>query len=225
MHNEDLAKEIVAGGQDSIINLRTTHEGLKRQERGYDYRMTADDQNRFSGTAWQTGRMRARIRHSGKLAFLDDSRSGISTSGFCFWNIMILNQDRKSQTIMGAMTMCASQPAAYWVLTSMVAMAPHARNIIEATMSDLGELNVFHLQYYQLCSSIYISYSTAPPSAPAILSTVLLRLLSYFCNLPFRCNHRNNNKGSAKCQLLWCLHLAHNDHRLPKSSQPHCGLH
>ena len=52
LHNEDLAKEIVAGGQDSIINLRTTHEGLKRQERGYDYRMTADDQNRFSGTAW-----------------------------------------------------------------------------------------------------------------------------------------------------------------------------
>ena len=100
LHNTDLANEVTAGGIESLNNLRTVHEGLTQQIEGYDYRLTTDSEHRFSGTSWQTGRMRARLIAKGIVIFADDSRSGINTSGFCFWNIMILNQDRKAFCVM-----------------------------------------------------------------------------------------------------------------------------
>ena len=51
IHNTDLADELVAGDKQGVINLRTMHKGLMKQERGYDYTITADDKKRFSGTA------------------------------------------------------------------------------------------------------------------------------------------------------------------------------
>ena len=82
--------------------------------------------------------MRARLIAKGIVIFADDSRSGINTSGFCFWNIMILNQDRKAFCVMGAMTMDASYFAVEWMLGSMVSMCPQAKNVVTKTMSDLG---------------------------------------------------------------------------------------
>ena len=138
LHNTDLSNEIIAGGIESINNLRTVHEGLSKQIKGYDYRMSTDCQKRFSATAWQTGRMRARLKAKGAVIFADDSRSGINTSGFCFWNIMILNQDRKAFCVMGAMTMDASNDAVEWILGSMVSMCPQASEVVQKTMSDLA---------------------------------------------------------------------------------------
>jgi len=86
LYNEDLAREVMAGAKESVDNLRIVHKGLKCQVKGYDYRITTDSENRFSGTVWMTGRMRARLRRYGIFLFLDDSRSGINSSGFCFWS-------------------------------------------------------------------------------------------------------------------------------------------
>ena len=105
LHNTYIAEEFVAGDKKIVISLRTMHKGLAKQERGYDYTITADDQKRFAGTAWQSGRMRGRARQDAIMIVVGDSRTGINTSGFCFWNIMILNADRKAHTILGAMTM------------------------------------------------------------------------------------------------------------------------
>jgi hypothetical protein len=74
------------------------------------------------------------------MIFLDDTRSGVNTSGFCFWNVMVSDHNGKSQTVMGAMTMCASHEAAYWVLKSLVDMSPFAAEIVKATMTDLGKV-------------------------------------------------------------------------------------
>jgi hypothetical protein len=59
LHNEDLANEISAGSKESIQSLHLIHNGLKSQIEGYDFRMATDSLLRFSGTSWQTGRMRA----------------------------------------------------------------------------------------------------------------------------------------------------------------------
>jgi hypothetical protein len=72
LFNHDLQKEIEAGGQQSVDNLVCVHEGLSSQIKGYDYKMVSDDANRFSGTAWQTGRMRRRLRDCGKLSAVCD---------------------------------------------------------------------------------------------------------------------------------------------------------
>ena len=88
LFNEDLAREIKAGGADSINNLKLFMGGMTNEVEGFDYRITTDSENRFTGTAWQTGRMRHRLKKYGAFIFLDDSRSGINTSGFCFWNIV-----------------------------------------------------------------------------------------------------------------------------------------
>ncbi|KAL7535174.1 hypothetical protein ACHAXR_006321 [Thalassiosira sp. AJA248-18] len=105
LFNADLATEVSAGGQGSVDNLRIVHHRLRSEVKGYDSRTTTDSENWFSGTAWQTGRMRARCRTKGVLQFLDDSRSGINTSGFCFCNFVIVDQDGKFGTTMGGMTM------------------------------------------------------------------------------------------------------------------------
>ena len=82
--------------------------------------------------------MRARLLVSRIKFFVDDSRSGINTSGFCFWNIMIINQYCKSHSVMGDMTMVPSDAAAYWVLRPLMSMCPPTIDIITKTMSDLG---------------------------------------------------------------------------------------
>lgn len=137
--NYDLKQEVTAGGQKSVDNLVCVHKGLSSQIPGYDYRMTTDSENRFSGTAWQTGRMRRRLRDSGMIIFLDDSRSGINTAGFCFWNVVVIDHNGKVQTVMGAMTMSPTNEAVYWVLSSMVQMTPEAADTVQCLMSDLGK--------------------------------------------------------------------------------------
>ena len=150
LFNDDLAKEVVAGSKQSIDNLQIVHNGLREHIDGYDFRMATDTENRFSATAWQTGRMRARLEKHGVMIFLDDTRSGVNTSNFCFWNVMVVDHEGKTQTVMGAMTMCASYDAVKWVLNSLVSMSPFASTTIKATMSDLG---TFHI------SSLPISHS------------------------------------------------------------------
>ena len=84
LFNKDLAKEIIAGDLDSVRKLQLVFRGLRGQEFGFDSRITTDSEKRYSGSAWQTGRMRSRLRRHGTLLFVDDSRSGIFTTGFCF---------------------------------------------------------------------------------------------------------------------------------------------
>ena len=139
LFNEDLAREVMAGAKESVDNLRIVHKGLKYQVKGYDYRITTDSENRFSGTVWMTGRMRARLRRYGIFLFLDDSRSGINSSGFCFWNVVVINEEGKVYTVMGAMTMGASNEAVEWLLKMMVEMCPEVADICIGTMSDLGK--------------------------------------------------------------------------------------
>ena len=132
LFNEDLAKEVKAGGKDSVENLHICHRGMKRELLGYDYRLTTDTEKRFTGTAWQTGRIRSRLRCYGKFIFIDESRSAISTCGFCFWNVIVIDQDGKSQVVLGAMTMSPSNDAVYWLLLCMVSM-------VNGLLSDLGK--------------------------------------------------------------------------------------
>ncbi len=139
LYNEDLAAEVTAGGKQSLENLQIVHDGLRGQIKGYDSRTTTDSENRFAGTTWMTGRMRARLRVHGIVIFLDDSRSGINTSGFCFWHVVVCTNTRSGQVGAGSMTMCASDAAVHWVLTSVISMAPFAKEVIEKTITDLGE--------------------------------------------------------------------------------------
>ena len=138
LYNVDLARELEAGGQESIDNLQLVLTGLQAQEHGFDYRLTSDSESRFSGVAWQTGRMRARGRVHAHVIFIDDSKSGISTTRMCFWNIVIVDHNGKTQTIMGCMTMDPSNAAVYWVLSSLVSMCPELKEMVETTMSDLA---------------------------------------------------------------------------------------
>ena len=76
MFNEEFAEEVQAGGIESVRKLMMLHRELKGRHLGYQYHVSADDQKRFNGTCWQTGRMRARAKGA-DLLFLDSSRSGI----------------------------------------------------------------------------------------------------------------------------------------------------
>ena len=144
LFNEDLANEIKAGDLESVKNLQMLHSGLRCQVKGYDSRITTDSENRFSGTACQTGRMRSRLRRHGRFIFVDDSRSGISSSGFCFWNVCIVDQDRKIQVVMGAMTMNPTNDSIQWIFASMVSMTPEAAEIVKGIMSDLGKVVILY---------------------------------------------------------------------------------
>jgi len=193
LHNEDLAKEISAGSKDSIDNLLMLHRGLKEEVDGYDSRVTTDSEQRFSGTAWQTGRMRARLLRHGAMIFIDDTRSGVNTSNFCFWNVMVSDHEGKSQTVMGAMTMCASNEAVSWVLQSLVSMSPFAAEVVKATMSDLGKYTTplfMHLSQPHQCA-----YNR-------ILCFCRSYCGTYTTISPFR-------------HILWCLHMAYHDDRFP----------
>ena len=111
--------------------------GLSKQVDGYYYRLTTDSEDCFSGTAWQKVFIISRFLVSGFIIFVDYIRSGINISACCFWNIMILNQDRKSHLVMGAMTMDPSYAAVYWVIIYLVYMFPPEIYIITKTMSKL----------------------------------------------------------------------------------------
>ena len=137
LNNADLASEVSADGFESITNISIVNEGLAKQVGGYDHRLTTYSDYCLSGTAWQTGHMRARLLVSRIIIFVDDSRSGINTSGFCFWNIMILNKERKSHSVMGDMAMDPSNAAAYWFLIHLISMCLPTIYIITKTMSDL----------------------------------------------------------------------------------------
>ena len=141
LFNEDLAREIIAGQKESADNLRIVHEGLKHQVKGRDYRITTDSEKRFSGTVWMTGRTRARLCRFGAFIFLDDSRSGINSSGFCFWNVVIVNEDGRVQTVMGAMAMGAINEAVEWSLKMTVEMCPEVVATCLGAMSDFGKFN------------------------------------------------------------------------------------
>ena len=114
------------------------HKGMMKQELGYDYTITADDQKRFTGTAWQSGHMRGRAKQDAIMIVVDDIRTGINTSGFCFWDIIILNADRKAHTILWAMTMDPTDEANYFVLASLVKMSPFVKDMVNVTISDIG---------------------------------------------------------------------------------------
>ena len=140
LYNEDLAAEIEAGGSESLNNLTSLHRGLEQEEEGYDHRTATDSEGRFSGTAWRTGRMGGRLKKSGKaMLFMDDSRSGINTSGFCFWNLVIVDADGKVGVVLGAMTMSASAEAITWVLQCLKEMSGFDISGITVVMSDLGK--------------------------------------------------------------------------------------
>ena len=198
LFNEDLAREIIAGQKESVDNLRIVHKGLKHQVKGHDYRITTDSENRFSGTAWMTGRMRARLRRCGVFIFLDDSRSGINSSGFCFWNAVTINEDGRVQTVMGAMTMGASNEAVEWLLKMMVEMCPEVDATCLGTMSDLGK---FRWRQCHVSNSIIWH-----PNAHGLC-------LYHACCC--RCARRACKKSTTKCEVLWCLCVAHDDNRLP----------
>ena len=201
LHNEDLAKEISAGSKDSIENLTLLHRGLKGEVEGYDSRVTTDSENRFSGTAWQTGRMRARLLRHGAMIFIDDTRSGVNTSNFCFWNVMVSDHEGKSQTVMGAMTMCASHDAVSWVLQSLVAMSPFAVDVVKATMSDLGK-----------CTT------------PFLLRLNRMQRAYYGIVSFHRSWYRIYTKISPVCHILWRMHVAHHDNGLSPSLETHPRL-
>ena len=82
-----------------IVDITLIHSGLRRQVKGYDSRITTDSERRFTATSWQTGRMRTRLRRDGIFIFIDDSRSGINTCGFCFWNVVVVDQDGRVHTV------------------------------------------------------------------------------------------------------------------------------
>ena len=67
LFNDDLAQELKAGGRDSVRKLDILHKGLKSTDEGYDYKMISNDEGRFTGTAWMTGRMRARLHKNGNV--------------------------------------------------------------------------------------------------------------------------------------------------------------
>ncbi|EJK43672.1 hypothetical protein THAOC_37861 [Thalassiosira oceanica] len=69
---------------------------------------------------------------------MDDSRSGINTSGFCFWNLVIVDADGKVGVVLGAMTMSASAEAITWVLQCLKEMSGFDLSGITVVMSDLG---------------------------------------------------------------------------------------
>ena len=70
LHSVNLASEISAGGVEIITNLCIAHKVLAKYVGGYDHRLNTYSEDNFSGTALQTGRIRARLIVSGIIIFL-----------------------------------------------------------------------------------------------------------------------------------------------------------
>jgi hypothetical protein len=139
LFNADIASEIKAGGREGIEKLQILLNGLKAVSPGFDFDIATDTEGRFTGTAWMSGRMRARLAKFGDVLFIDDTRSGITSSGFSFWNVMVVNCEGKILYGMGAMTMTHGDDAVDWVLKSLVNIFPGIQSVAKTTMSDLGE--------------------------------------------------------------------------------------
>ena len=67
---------------------------------------------------------------------------------FCFWNIVVVDQNNKCHVVMGTMTMFPNNAAVYWILSSMVSLCPEAADIVKITMSDLGTSVLLHMWYF-----------------------------------------------------------------------------
>jgi len=65
-----------------------------------------------------------------------NTRNGITSSGFLFWNVMVVNCEGKILYRMGAMTMTHGDgdDAVDWVLKSLVSMFPHIQSVAKTTM-------------------------------------------------------------------------------------------
>lgn len=79
LFNDELAREVQAGGRESVDALVNLHVALQKSRPGYVYDVSSDDLGRFDATCWMTARQRVRAARDGVLLFLDSSRSGIST--------------------------------------------------------------------------------------------------------------------------------------------------
>ena len=55
-----------------------------------------------------------------------------------FLNVVVVNPNFNTQTLMGGMTMNPSDAAAFWNLSSLVTMCLEEKKIAEAAMLDLG---------------------------------------------------------------------------------------
>ena len=155
LFNKYLAKEVTEGGQKSVDNLEIVHNGLKQHVKGYDFRTTTDDQGCFSGTSWQTGRVKIRLCRNGVSIFLDDNRSDIISSGFCFCNVVVVDQYGHTEVAMGAMMMTKSEASVFCILSSIVSMNPEAVDIVKALLSDIGKV---YTSYLFFCRHIAISH-------------------------------------------------------------------
>jgi hypothetical protein len=114
------------------------YQGLEAVSPGFSYDIATDSEGRFTGTAWMSGRMRARLAKYGDMLFIDDTRSGVTSSGFSFWNVMIVNSEGKILYGMGAMTMTHGDGAVDWLLKTIVKLFPGIKIVAKSTMSDLG---------------------------------------------------------------------------------------
>ena len=139
LYREELGNLVRKDPKQAVRDLVFMHKGLEQQVPGYMYDIATDSENRFTGTAWQTGRMRARLRKFGAMIFMDDCRSGINDQGFCFWHVVIHNADGKVQTVLGGMTMTASNEAVEYILKALVTFCPEAVEVIEGMLADLGK--------------------------------------------------------------------------------------
>jgi hypothetical protein len=120
LFNNDIASEIKAGGQESIKKLQLLYKGLEAVSPGFSYDIAIDSEGRFTGTALMSGRMRARLAKYGDVLFIDDTRSGVTSSGFSFWNVMVVNSEGKILYAgMGAVTMTHDDNAVDWLLKSL----------------------------------------------------------------------------------------------------------
>jgi len=57
----------------------------------------------------------------------------------------VINEEGKVYTVMGAMTMGASNEAVEWLLKMMVEMCPEVADICIGTMSDLGKSTMVYV--------------------------------------------------------------------------------
>ena len=117
---------------------------------------TTDDRGCFSGTACQTVRIRSRLCYNYVLIFLYDSRSGISSSCFCFCNVVVVDQDGHTEVAIGSMTMTTRNTAVFCILSSMVSMNPEAVDIVKGLLSNLGK---GYTSYFFSPSYCYLSLS------------------------------------------------------------------
>ena len=82
LFNDELARELEAGGRESVESLLRLHKELEKTRAGYKFDVSQDDLGRFTATCWMTGRQRVRAARDGILLFLDSSRSGINTVSY-----------------------------------------------------------------------------------------------------------------------------------------------